>query len=169
MPILKATLNDVPELATLVNSAYRGESSKKGWTTESHLLDGQRIDEETLTENINDPATSILKYTNDDSKIVGCVYLQKQAGKLYLGMLTVSPTEQANGIGRQLLHEAEVQAHLLDCPIITMTVITTRLELLHWYERRGYKRTGKLLPFHADEKFGKPKAPIQLAVLEKEV
>jgi len=169
MPILKATINDVPALAKLVNSAYRGETSKKGWTTEAYLIDGQRIDEQTLTEYLDDPDATILKYENESGQLIGCVYLKKEEDRLYLGMLTVDPEQQANGIGRQMLHEAERIAYELNCPFIKITVITTRHELLDWYERRGYRRTGKLLPFHVEEKYGIPRTSIQLAVLEKEI
>src|ERR1700759_3258294 len=99
MPIKKATLADTAELTKLVNSAYRGESSQKGWTTEAHLLDGIRVDEPTMAEYLQDAATTILKYTNDEGAIIGSVYLQVRMQKLYLGMLTVSPTLQTNGIG----------------------------------------------------------------------
>lgn len=170
MTIQKAVLADALELTDLVNSAYRGESSKKGWTTEAHLLGGIRIDEPTMTEYLQAENTTILKYTNDEGQIIACVYLQQQQQKLYLGMLTVSPTLQANGIGRQLLHEAEKMAHTLNCTAIFMTVITTRHELLSWYERRGYQRTGKTEPFNnLPKRFGDPIEEIELAVLEKEI
>lgn len=170
MLITKATLADAAELTALVNSAYRGASSQIGWTSEAHLLDGIRIDEPTMTEYLEAENTTILKCTNDDEKIIACVYLQKREGKrLYLGMLTVSPTLQANGIGRQLLHEAEVRAAKLGCETIFMTVITTRAELIDWYKRRGYIDTGKREPFHDTKKFGIPKEHIELMVLEKMV
>jgi ribosomal protein S18 acetylase RimI-like enzyme len=169
MSITKATLADAAELTRLVNSAYRGESSQRGWTSEAHLLDGIRIDEPTMAEYLQDADTTILKYTNDIGQIIGCVYLQLRKQKLYLGMLTVSPTLQTNGIGRKLLHEAEMIAHQLNCRVIFMTVITTRLELIKWYERRGYRATGKIEPFPEDTKFGAPKEVIQLAVFEKVV
>lgn len=170
MPIEKSTIADVPELVKLVNSAYRGESSQKGWTSEAHLLSGIRIDEETLIQNITDPTAAILKYTNDEAQIIGCVYLQvSKDDRLYLGMLTVSPGLQTNGIGRQLLHEAEIVAQQSKCNTIFMTVITTRLELISWYERRGYINTGKKVPFPTDKKFGVPNELIELVVLEKEV
>jgi hypothetical protein len=92
MPIIPANLTDIPKLVALINSAYRGETSKKGWTTEANLIDGQRIDVDSLTAQISDPEAVILKNTNDEGIITGCVYLQKRADKLYLGMLTVSPT-----------------------------------------------------------------------------
>ncbi|MGZ3776070.1 MAG: GNAT family N-acetyltransferase [Mucilaginibacter sp.] len=172
MTITQATLSDAAELTALVNSAYRGESSQQGWTTESHLLDGIRIDGPTMAEYFQAADTTILKYTDEGGRIIACVYLQKFSNKrLYLGMLSVSPTLQAGGVGRQLLHEAEVWAEKLDCKTIFMTVITSRNELIDWYKRRGYIDTGKREPFHDTKRFGIPKGedPIQLMVLEKEV
>ena len=169
MPIAQATLANAIELTQLVNSAYRGDSSQKGWTSEAHLLGGIRIDEPTMIKYLQDPYITILKYTNDDGHIIGSVYLEVKKDKLYLGMLTVSPTLQANGIGRQLLHEAERFAHEVSCSIIYMTVITTRHELIQWYERRGYRATGEILPFPEDTKFGVPNRVIELAVFEKEI
>jgi N-acetylglutamate synthase-like GNAT family acetyltransferase len=171
MPITQATLADAVELTALVNSAYRGSSSQQGWTSEAHLLGGIRIDESTMREYLQARDTYILKYLNDEGRIIACVYLQKFSNKkLYLGMLSVSPTLQAGGIGRQLLQEAEVWAKKLDCKTIFMTVITTRNELIEWYKRRGYIDTGKREPFHDTKRFGIPKneEPIKLMVLEKE-
>jgi N-acetylglutamate synthase-like GNAT family acetyltransferase len=170
MPITKATIADALELTALVNSAYRGESSKKGWTTEAHLLDGIRIDEPAMLKDLQASDITILKYTDDTGQVLACVNLQvHDHGRLYLGMLSVSPTLQANGLGRQLLHEAEVWATKLGCETIFMTVITTRTELISWYERRGYVNTGKTLPFHDGTRFGIPKETIELMVLEKKV
>ncbi len=167
MPVSKALAIDVPELNVLVNSAYRGETSKLGWTTESHLLDGQRIDIETLTGYLNDPAVTILKYTGPGGEITGCVYLELRLPKLYVGMFSVSPLLQGKGIGRELLLAAEEYAKENKCHALTMTVISTRHELISWYERRGYTATGEMLPFHVHKKFGVPKARIELMVLEK--
>jgi N-acetylglutamate synthase-like GNAT family acetyltransferase len=168
MSITQATLSDAAELVTLVNSAYRGISSQQGWTSEAHLLDGIRIDEPTMTEYLQAADTTILKYTDDEGRIIACVYLQKRTGgRLYLGMLTVSPTLQAGGIGRRLLQEAEDWALKLACKAIFMTVITTRIELIDWYKRRGYIDTGRREPFHDTTRFGIPKGYIELMVLEK--
>ena len=171
MPITKAIPADARELTALINSAYRGASSQQGWTSEAHLLGGIRIDEPTMTEYLLADDTTILKYTDEQGRILACVYLQvRNDNRLYLGMLTVSPMLQANGIGRQLLHEAEIWATNLNCPHIFMTVITTRLELIAWYERRGYRNTGKIQPFPTDTKFGVVKNdPIELVILEKDV
>ena len=167
MPITPAILADVPELTKLINSAYRGESSKKGWTTEAHLIDGQRIDEGSLTEQMTDPTATILKNTDKEGKITGCVYLQKREEKLYLGMLTVSPDLQAKGLGRQLITAAEDHAGSIGYHTIIMTVITTRTELLEWYARRGYRQTGEVIPLIIPETFGILKQPVEMYKLEK--
>jgi ribosomal protein S18 acetylase RimI-like enzyme len=165
--ITKVTVNDIPELNVLVNSAYRGESSKKGWTTEEHLLGGIRTDESGLTKTFEDTNITILKYTEND-KIIGTVSLEKQGDKLYLGMLTVSPDLQGGGIGKQLLKAAEIFAKEENIGKITMTVISVRAELIAWYERHGYVRTGETKPFPMnDPNFGEPKAFLEFIVLEK--
>jgi ribosomal protein S18 acetylase RimI-like enzyme len=165
----KATIEDIAELNKLINSAYRGESAKQGWTHESDLLTGIRIDEEELSNLITKKDTSIIKYT-DNGKIVACMLLEQQDGFLYLGMLTVSPYLQANGIGKQLLHEAEKEAASLGISKIRMTVISTRAELIEWYKRRGYKDTGVIKPFPTDsKKFGLPLMPLQFVVMEKSI
>ena len=108
MPISKATVADVPELTKLVNSAYRGDSSKQGWTTEANLLDGLRIDEETLYSYFEDPTVTILKNTDENGKITGSVYLEVRGPMLYVGMFSVLPWVQNKGVGRNLLLAAEV-------------------------------------------------------------
>lgn len=169
MPIIPATLADVPDLTALINSSYRGEGSKKGWTTEADLIDGQRIDHEGLTQQMQDPNAVIFKNVDDNGKITGCVYLQKRIDKLYVGMLTVSPLLQANGLGRQLLQVAEDYAKSVNYHILTMTVITTREELIGWYERRGYMKTGEVIPLIITEKFGVLKQPLEMFKLDKTI
>ncbi len=163
-----ATVDDIPALNQLVNSAYRGDSSRKGWTTEADLLGGIRTSEETLQEMFANPRASILKYIKDD-QLLGCVYLEHKGDNMYLGMLTVSPELQAGGIGRQLLEAAEAYAREQQCRAVTMTVIPQRHELLAWYERRGYQRTGAVHPFPDDPRFGDPKVPLSFIELEKEI
>jgi GNAT superfamily N-acetyltransferase len=167
MNILPATPGDVPQIVKLVNSAYRGESSKKGWTTEADLLDGVRTDEDSLLEMMKKPGAAFLKYVDENSRINGSVYLQKQQDKLYLGMLTVAPDIQAKGIGKQLLKASEDYALSVNCSSVMMTVISVRKELISWYERHGYKDTGKTEPFPTDVKFGIPKQQLEFIVMEK--
>lgn len=168
MNISVAHNNDIPEIVKLVNSAYRGESSKQGWTTEADLLDGIRTDAKSLFELMQKPGAVILKYVDDNGAIAATVYLQKHGKKLYLGMLTVSPNIQARGIGKQLLEASEKYALEEDCTCVAMTVISVRKELIEWYKRRGYHDTGKKEPFPTEERFGIPKQPLEFIVMEKE-
>lgn len=169
MPVIKATRADVPELNQLVNSAYRGEISRLGWTTEANLLDGLRIDEQTLYGYFDDSNVIILKNTEESGRITGCVYLEQKAPKLYVGMFSVSPTLQNRGIGRNLLLAAENYAKQLNCHSLTMTVISSRHELISWYERRGFHPTGEIQPFHEGTRFGVPKHNLELIVMEKNI
>ncbi len=159
--------SDIDELVNLVNSAYRGDGSKKGWTTEADLLDGIRTERGTLQKQMETPGVVILKSTDENRAIIGCVYLQLQISKLYLGMLTVSPDVQAKGIGKQLLAASEVYAAENKCIAVVMTVISVRKELIAWYERHGYHATGETRPFPTGPEFGIPKQALSFIVMEK--
>jgi predicted N-acetyltransferase YhbS len=168
MNLRQANNNDIPLISQLVNGAYRGESSKKGWTTEADILDGIRTDEASLQEMIN-RSNAIILLAETGNEIVGCVFLEQQADKLYLGMLTVKPALQGKGIGAALMTAAEARARQLGCKKISMTVITARDTLIAYYQRKGYKDTGEKRPFPSDPKFGIPKQPLEFLVMEKEV
>ncbi len=162
-----ATEKDIPALNVLVNSAYRGETSKQGWTTEADLLGGIRTDNESLKEMIQNPDACFLKY-EEEKKILGCVYLKKENNKIYLGMLTVSPQLQNKGIGKILLKTSEEEARKQNCSAIFMTVISQRTELINWYKKHGYVDTGEKKPFpENDPRFGIPKTKLEFIVLEK--
>ncbi|WP_413558908.1 GNAT family N-acetyltransferase [Bdellovibrio sp. HCB209] len=168
----QADESHVEDLVELVNSAYRGDSSKKGWTTEADLLDGQRVDEDGILDNIEREGSVILIAEDDDTgKVLGCVHLEDHKGKCYLGMLTVDPTLQKHGIGKMLIQESEAFAQFWGCTHIYMTVITVRTELIKWYEKHGFKNTGEKKPFpYGDERFGIPKVDnLEFVVLEKKI
>jgi len=162
------TIKDIPELAALINSAYRGEQSRLGWTTEAHIIKGEkRTDIENLAKLIQTNGSVFLKVLSKDGNIKGCVFLQKKETRIYLGMLSVNPAMQAKGTGRQLLEYAEIYARENCATSIYMTVISVRHELIEWYERRGYKKTGEKQPFPAEDSFGIPTQPLEMIVLEK--
>ena len=167
--ITKASVEDAPELDNLVNSAYRGDSSRQGWTTEADLLDGTRTDAAAIAELIKTPGTTLLKYV-EENKILGCVELRNHDGRLYLGMLTVRPHLQGKGIGKILLNAAEEEAGRRQCSSIFMTVISVRQILIEWYVRHGYQPTGERKPFaFNDPRFGQPKMKLEFIVLEKKL
>jgi ribosomal protein S18 acetylase RimI-like enzyme len=165
--ITKATLQDISSLNILINSAYRGETSKKGWTTEAHLLAGKRTTEEELEQIILDPKNTFLKYTEND-KIIGSVLLVEKEHQLYVGMLTVSPELQNSGIGKKMLAEAEIHAKSLGLSTLSMTVVSVRSELIAWYKRHGYVDTGEREPFpSSDIHINISDKPLEFIHLEK--
>jgi ribosomal protein S18 acetylase RimI-like enzyme len=169
---IQANAHQAKEINELVNSAYRGDSSKRGWTTEADLLGGQRTDSDIIRDMINKENSVVLIAENDNSEnIEGCVHLEKIDNKCYLGMLTVKPTLQGKGLGAMLLEEAEAFAQFWDCDHVHMTVIAQRPELIRWYEKHGYTKTGETKAFpYDDERFGLPKVQdLYFVVLEKKI
>ncbi len=170
--IHKADGADVPALVALVNSAYRGESSRRGWTTEEHLEGGQRTDAAANEREIGTPGHVIL-VLREGATVCGCVLLEDKADRTcYLGLLTVRPDLQAAGVGRRLLAAGEAwAAEHYGSLYVEMTVVELRGELIAWYERRGYRATGEIRPFpYEDERFGLPKRDdLRFVVLRRRI
>lgn len=163
-----ATIQDLPALESLLNSAYRGESSTLGWTSEAHIIKGEkRTDIPSLKVLMDDPLTEFLKYEPENNVLTGCVCLQQKKEGIYLGMLSVSPLQQNAGIGKLLLEAATQYARSKNSPRIFMTVISVRQELINWYLRHGYRETGERAPFPTDHRFGIPVKPLEFVFLEK--
>ncbi len=153
-----------------MNSAYRGESGLRSWTTEAHFISGQRIDRDRLAELIQKPGTIILIAENFSGKIQGCVELRKEGSEAYLGMLTVDPSLQRVGLGSMLLEESELWVQReFNANAIHMNVISIRLELIEWYLRRGYKIAAETSKFpYGDNRFGRPlRDDLEFVVLRK--
>ncbi len=174
MIIAPAADSDLEAVADLVNSAYRGESSRAGWTTEADYLDGQRTDAASLRRDLAENAAALILTLRDapDAPIIGTVWLERDSPEAwYLGMLTVKPDLQARQLGRAMLAAAEAYVAERGGARIEMTVVSIRDTLIAWYERRGYARTGETRPFPYDnELFGVPKVEgLVFVVLEKKV
>ncbi len=166
-----ARLADVDAIIALVESAYRGDASRQGWTTEADFLDGQRIDRQLLVELIARSDARVV-LAERDGQLLACCELQDQRGIAYFGMFAVRPNGQGAGIGNRLLIEAErIAARQWQCREMRMTVIDIRNELIAWYERRGYQRTGEHKPFpYGDERFGIPlRDDLRFEVLRKDL
>lgn len=168
-PLRRATASDAPALTALINSAYRGEVSKQGWTTEADLVGGTRMAVEALIPMIAHPDHAFLIFERE-GQVVASVFLQRREGRAYLGLFSVSPREQSRGWGKRLLAAAEqFVAREWKLPRIEMTVIRQRPELIAWYARRGYSDTGRREAFEVDdERFGVPLVPgLEFVLLEK--
>nr|WP_103075000.1 GNAT family N-acetyltransferase [Lysobacter silvestris] len=164
-----ADANDIPALVDLVTSAYRGDASRVGWTTEADLLDGLRIDGDRIRVDLDRPFSRIL-IAERGGELLACAHVAKEDGAGYFGMFAVRPDLQGGGVGKDVLAEAErVAREDWSLPTMRMTVIDVRDELIAFYERRGYRRTGIYKPFpYGDARFGLPKRDdLRFEVLEK--
>ncbi|MCU1623912.1 MAG: Acetyltransferase family protein [Frankiales bacterium] len=154
MQIRRATPADVDAVVALVESAYRGDSSRAGWTTEADLLDGQRTDRDEVRSVLEE----LVVAQDEAGELVGCCTLIPKDGHAYFGMFAVRPGLQGGGVGSQLLKEAETLAAEHGASYVEMTVISTRSELIDFYLRRGYADTGETRPFpYGDDRFGQPR------------
>jgi len=163
LPFRAAGAADVAAVVALVESAYRGDASRRGWTTEADLLDGQRTDPASVRELIEATDSRVL-LAERDGALLACCHIARQRGDDgaavgYFGMFSVVPEAQGAGIGKAVLAEAErIARQDWGCVRMEMTVIDVRAELIAWYERRGYRRTGIVKPFpYGDARFGLPK------------
>jgi ribosomal protein S18 acetylase RimI-like enzyme len=162
--------SDVAGVVALVESAYRGEASRAGWTTEADLLDGQRTDAEAVLAIVRGEI-GVLLVAEDEGRLVGCCRLDQRVGDVaYFGMFSVRPGEQGRGLGRRVLAHAEhVAREDWGARTMVMTVLVQRAELIAWYERRGYTQTGEREAFPYDQpRFGVPQRDdLCFVVLEK--
>jgi len=166
-----ATEADIPFLVELVTSAYRGDASRQGWTTEADILDGQRIDPDVLRDDIA-RQRSVVLLAERAGDLLACAHVAEEDGAGYFGMFSVRPDRQGGGVGKAVLAEAERIAHEdWELPAMRMTVIDVRDELIAFYQRRGYVRTGIRKPFpYGDERYGIPlRDDLRFEVLEKDL
>jgi ribosomal protein S18 acetylase RimI-like enzyme len=164
-----ADSGDVATIVALVQSAYRGDASRAGWTTEADLLDGQRTDELEIRDVIAAPRALML-LAESAGECVGCCKVELLRGDAAsFGLFAVRPTLQGRGVGRALVAEAERVAVRDGARAMRMTVIRQRAELLHFYARLGYRPTGEVAPFpYGDARAGIPRRPdLEFVLLEK--
>lgn len=162
LPVTVAVPTDVPEIVALVRSAYRGDSSRSGWTTEADLLDDLRTDEPAVARIVAGPGSAMLLLRDGEGTLIACCQLERRgADGAYFGMFAVSPLRQNAGLGRVVLAAAEAFARdTWGATSMEMTVIDVRRELIDWYVRRGYTLTAERRPFVSPAEF-------QFAVLRK--
>ncbi len=152
-----ANKKDILKIVALVESVYRGESAAQGWTSESDILDGQRTDAAMIQQMMLSPDNFFYVIDQDRKTLLASVHLKKEPTLGYIGMVAVSTLVQNQGLGKKLLIFCEEKIRSWSLRRAQITVIHTRSELIAWYERFGYVRTGVSYPFPEDPRFGEPK------------
>lgn len=161
LPVRPATVDDAEAVAALVHAAYRSEESRRGWTTEADLVAGQRADAGMIRHLVERADDEVLVAVGDDGLPYACCHLQRRDGTAYLGMFAVRPRRQGGGVGRGMLAAAERWARdRWGSTTLEITVLNHRPELLAWYERCGFARTGEEHAFPSDDhRVGEPRRP----------
>jgi len=167
--VTPATIDDAAGITRLLNSAYRGESSRGGWTTEADLIAGDTRTTISQVEDLIRQPGSVFLLLKDGTDLLGCVNLQVHGHRVYFGMFSVQPGQQGRGLGKILLNAAEEFARQEGCNAIYMSVISRRAELISWYQRHGYQDTGERKPFQEDGISGKHLLPLEFMTLEKAI
>ena len=166
MDLEVATPADAPALAALVNAAYRAIGGGRGWTSEADLFAGGRVRAPDVAAMIAGGGTVLLR--RSAQSLVGCIAIEADGAEAVISMLAVDPARQASGLGRALLAEAEQWAGRQGARLARMTVVEPRTELVAWYERRGYRRTGVEDFPYGDDRVGRPlRDDLRFVVLEK--
>jgi GNAT superfamily N-acetyltransferase len=174
MVLHRAVEGDYAEIVDLVNLAFRGTGAAASWNSEADFIDGQRLNESLLREDLaTKPDAQLLTYRDGPKGVLlGTVWLEpKEDGAWYLGLLTIRPDMQNRQVGRTLLAAAECFARERGAHRIRMSVVNVRTTLIAWYERRGYILTGETQPFpYGDERFGRPlRGDLHFVLLEKNI
>jgi GNAT superfamily N-acetyltransferase len=166
-----ATPQDAPALVSLIRSAYRGDASRAGWTSEADLVEGERIDLDSLLRLLGAPASRILVVEDHSNPVACCQLENREAGVVYLGTFAVCPQRQGQGLGGWLIEQAErASAKTFGAHTIEITVVAQQAALLAWYERRGFVRTGQTRPFPANPRYARPlRDDLHFVVLSKAV
>ncbi|CAL8122218.1 unnamed protein product [Orchesella dallaii] len=166
MKIVPATLDDIPALKVLIQNSYRGPV--KGWTCDHQFLQGQRVSDEMLRDDLTKPGALFLKGVSDEGELIGCVFVDKHDDNfLFCGTLCVQPQLQNCGLGKKLMGVVEDVARTEKCDGVKIHVVIGRTTLVEWYERQGFKQTGEREPFPDTNCYGVPTMPLEFIVMKK--
>lgn len=159
---------DAIAIADLVNRAYRPEPGEAGWTHESGLVSGTRTNPDQVRAVLARPHSVILVIAGT-AGIVACVHVEKSGVAAGIGMLAVAPSRQGLGLGDRMLAAAERHAvRMFGVAKLVMTVVAPRAELIAFYERRGYRKTGLVAAYPVAQGVGTPRLPgLTVEYLEK--
>ncbi|OJU70191.1 MAG: GNAT family N-acetyltransferase [Acinetobacter sp. 39-4] len=168
--IRNANIDDVAQLVELINLAYRAQSDRS-WTTEKAFVDGTRITNEQLSEDLNRSNFKLFVGENEQGLLVACIGLSLDHNSVEIGTFAIDSSVQNLGYGKQMLNyvEAYVAQNCSKVRHLIMYVLDVRIELMAYYQRRGYQITGRTEPYPVGASVGQPLVPIQLIEMEKAI
>ncbi len=165
--ILKeADKEQIYEICNLINLAYRGES---GWTKETDLVSGNRAEPDEVREYLTNQKSHLLVASVGGS-VKACICVEENEGRGYISFFAVHPDHQGKGVGKDILFQAERFASgQLGINKYVMVVVSQREELISFYERRGYVRTGNIEQYPTHLNVGVPlNSGLTIEYLEKD-
>jgi len=160
-----ASQDQAQAIADLVNLTYRGET---GWTRETHIIQGDRTNRQEVETAMSHP-NAYFFIANQLQNLASCIYVAKEKDCAYIGFFSVHPSLQGQGLGKYVLEQAEAFAlRTLGVYKLVMFVVSQRPELIAFYQRRGYSRTGRIEAYPLHLGIGVPKVPgLTIEYLEK--
>lgn len=158
MIFTQADIDAVEWIAELVNKAYRPASKATcGWTHESAIVTGSRISPAQIEQILSQPHNRIFLLLQEN-ELVASIQATLLNRSIELGMFAVDPSRQNSGIGSRLMAYAEQTAGAeANAVTAQIYVVHTQDALMQFYERRGYRTTGKIEPYPVDAGVGTPK------------
>ncbi|TXI16858.1 MAG: GNAT family N-acetyltransferase [Nitrosomonas sp.] len=161
----KAVYEQAQAIADLVNLTYRGDI---GWTTEASIISGDRTSRNEIQAALMDPDAYFF-ITSQAQLLTSCIYVAKKQDYAYIGFFSVHPSLQGKGLGKFVLAQTEIFAmETMRVRKFIMFVVSQRQELIAFYERRGYVRTGRIETYPVQTNIGVPKiSGLTIEYLEK--
>src|SRR5215217_918696 len=138
LSIRSAEFADAPQISAVINAAFR--------IAEGFFIDGNRITQAEVEESL---AKGAFLLAETGGKLNGCVYVELRGERSYLGLLSVDPTYQQNGLGSLLMTEAEKYCRERGSHCMDILIVNLREDLPAFYQKRGYVVSGTS-PFPAD-------------------
>lgn len=163
-----ATAADIEAISDLVNRAYRPLAGAEGWTHEADLVFGDRATPQQVLASIQQE-NSVIFLALDNVMIEACIHLEIDGDSGHLGLFAVNPQQQGQGLGKQLLAHAEAFASShFGVKRLIMHVVLAREELIAFYVRCGYQKTGQVMDYIQMAQAGVPKVDgLKVETLEK--
>lgn len=147
-----ASADDASALQRLIQAAFRAEDSRQGWVADTALNARFTIDIAHIAKTITEPDSDFLIASNKAGDIVATIAVSKRdPDHARIFMLAVDQRWQQGGLGRQVLAYAEQYCQRTwGVTRLGLDALSTRQELISWYLRRGYLKTGEMKPFPRD-------------------